>query len=360
MFSKLLALVIAAGCTMPAQESADARAWLNQGVQAFKNAQYADAVSAFQRAVQADPSFTAARLYLGTAYMQQFIPGADTPGNTAMAAAAAEEFTQVLGMDPINKVAMASLASLYLNQKKWDEAQQWYEKITALDPSNADAWYSMGFIAWSRWYPAYATARASLGMRPEAPGPIMDAAVRGDLQARYGGVLDQGLNALDKALAIRPDYSDAMAYKNLLLRERADLRNTPAEYQQDTAEADQWVQRALEVKRQQAQNVTGPAAGAAMPQRIRIGGNVQSASLINRVAPVYPPLAAQAGIRGTVSLMIIIGKDGHVADVQVIKAHPLLAPAAVDAVKQWVYKPTFLNGQPVEVQTTVDVELPQQ
>ena len=91
------------------------------------------------------------------------------------------------------------------------------------------------------------------------------------------------------------------------------------------------------------------------PQRIRVGGNVQAANLINQVRPVYPPLAKQARISGTVELSAVIGKDGRVQDLHVVRGHPLLVQAALDAVKQWVYKPTLLNGEPVEVSTTIDV-----
>ena len=92
-----------------------------------------------------------------------------------------------------------------------------------------------------------------------------------------------------------------------------------------------------------------------VPQRLRVGGNVQSANLINKVTPVYPPLAKQARIQGTVSFAVIIGKDGAIQDMTLISGHPLLVPAATDAVKQWVYKPTLLNGQPTEVETQIDV-----
>ncbi|MGA2273233.1 MAG: M56 family metallopeptidase [Bryobacteraceae bacterium] len=95
--------------------------------------------------------------------------------------------------------------------------------------------------------------------------------------------------------------------------------------------------------------------GTAVPQRIRVGSNVQAANLISRVTPVYPPLAKQAHIQGTVELQVLIGKDGHVQDLKVISGHPLLAQAALDAVKDWLYQPTLLNGEPVEVQTTVNV-----
>jgi protein TonB len=94
---------------------------------------------------------------------------------------------------------------------------------------------------------------------------------------------------------------------------------------------------------------------AAPPQRIRVGGNVQAANLINQVRPVYPPLAKQARISGTVELSAIIGRDGRVQDLKVVRGHPLLVQAALDAVKNWIYKPTLLNGEPVEVSTTIDV-----
>lgn len=90
-------------------------------------------------------------------------------------------------------------------------------------------------------------------------------------------------------------------------------------------------------------------------QRIRQGGNVQAARLINRVQPTYPPLARQARIQGTVRLHAIIAKDGTVQQLEVLSGHPLLVQSALDAVRQWRYQPTLLNGEPVEVDTTVDV-----
>jgi protein TonB len=93
----------------------------------------------------------------------------------------------------------------------------------------------------------------------------------------------------------------------------------------------------------------------AAPQRIRVGGNVQQAMLIRQPKPVYPPLAKQARIQGVVRLNAIIGKDGTIQNLTVANGHPLLVPSALEAVKQWVYKPTLLNGEPVEVITQIDV-----
>src|SRR5438874_2254486 len=81
------------------------------------------------------------------------------------------------------------------------------------------------------------------------------------------------------------------------------------------------------------------------PQRIRVGGNVQQAMLVAQPHPIYPPLAKQARISGVVTLNAVIGKDGHIQNLTVAKGHPLLIQAALDAVKNWIYKPTLLNGE---------------
>jgi protein TonB len=90
-------------------------------------------------------------------------------------------------------------------------------------------------------------------------------------------------------------------------------------------------------------------------QRVRVSPGVIKGLLIHRVEPIYPPLAQQARIQGAVVLSAIIDKDGNVQRLQIVSGHPLLAPAAIAAVKQWRYKPFLLNGQPLEVETTVTV-----
>jgi len=90
-------------------------------------------------------------------------------------------------------------------------------------------------------------------------------------------------------------------------------------------------------------------------QRLRVGGGVQARKLISQEPPVYPPLAKQARIQGTVRLTAIIAKDGTVKDLQLVNGHPLLVAAAQEAVRKWRYEPTLLNGEPVEVITQIDV-----
>jgi outer membrane biosynthesis protein TonB len=102
-------------------------------------------------------------------------------------------------------------------------------------------------------------------------------------------------------------------------------------------------------------NATSIAPSADAPQGIRVGGNVQAANLIRQVRPAYPPMAKQARIQGLVRFNALIGGDGLVKNLEVVSGHPLLVPPALDAVKQWVYKPTLLNGNPVDVITVIDV-----
>ena len=92
-----------------------------------------------------------------------------------------------------------------------------------------------------------------------------------------------------------------------------------------------------------------------IPQRIRVGGNVQAMNLIQRVTPPYPPDAKAARIQGVVRFQATIGKDGGILDLELVSGPAMLVPAATEAVKQWIYKPTLLNGQPVEVITGIDV-----
>jgi TonB family protein len=99
----------------------------------------------------------------------------------------------------------------------------------------------------------------------------------------------------------------------------------------------------------------GVESTAGTVNKIRVGGNVQATNLINQVRPVYPAAAKEGRIQGVVQLEAIIGPDGHVQDLKVTSGHPLLAQAALEAVKDWVYRPTLLNGNPVTVVTSIDV-----
>ena len=251
-------------------EKLKARDNLNKGVQAFKSAKYNSAVEHFKEAVRLDPDFPTARLYLATAYMSQYIPGADSEENLQNARAAEQEFLRVLDKDPQNALAVESLASLHYNQaqggtieqktKKLNEAAEWYTKLSQVDPNNKTAYYSLGVITWAKWYPKLMEARNKLGMKPEDPGPIKDKKVKEELKAQWMDTVNQGIQNLEKALQIDPEYDEAMAYMNLLIRERADLADTPEAYKKDIEVADNWVQKALDTKKIKAERAAQNAA----------------------------------------------------------------------------------------------------
>jgi tetratricopeptide (TPR) repeat protein len=232
---------------------------LNKGVAAYKNAKYSDAVNFFQEATDLDPDNPNARIYLATAYMMQWIPGAESPENLQFAAKAKEEFNKVLAKDPNQAVALASLASLAYNEAdplpleqkmaKLDEAAEWYTKLVTADPKNRDGYYSLGAIAQKKFYPALMTARLNAGMKPDDPGPLKDKKAKDELAAKYTPIIDDGINNLKKSLEIDPENDDAMAYMNLLIRERADLADDKDAYKKQVDEADSWLQKALDTKK---------------------------------------------------------------------------------------------------------------
>jgi tetratricopeptide (TPR) repeat protein len=265
--------IASSGC-----EKLRARDQLNKGVQAFKNAKYAESVENFKVAVELDPTFATARLYLATAYMSQYVPGSDSEENLRFATAAKQNFQLVLDRDANNAVALASMASLNyqeaggvqeLDKKfaKLDEARAWYEKLVQVDPKNKEAWYSMGVISWAKWYPALNVARAELGMKPEDPGPLKDKKVREELRTKYSATIEDGIKNLTHALDIDQNYDDAMAYLNLLNRERADLAETPDAYKQDIATADNWLQKALDTRKAKAAAQAAKSGGGAAPAK---------------------------------------------------------------------------------------------
>jgi tetratricopeptide (TPR) repeat protein len=259
ILAMLLALLSAVGC-----EKLRARDQINKGVQAYKNAKYEDAIDHFQKAVQLDPSLLNARLYLATAYMQQYIPGADSPDNNRFAEQAIDEFKKVLDTTPTPPkeqriLALKGIASLYFNMKKMDLAKQYHEQVAALDPNDPEVYYSIAVIDWTQAYQPRLEARAKLGLKPT--DDIKDKKTCAELQKEISGnqaVVDDGIAKLQKALELRPDYDDAMAYLNLMYRERADLEcDDPAARAADLKTADDWVDKTLATKKAKAERA-GP------------------------------------------------------------------------------------------------------
>src|SRR5579871_1608430 len=199
------------------------------GVSAYSAGQYAKAAELFQSATQLDPSCTQAWLSLGNSFLKQVVPGADTPDNREFADKARQQFETVLGQQPENEQALAAIASIYLQQKRWDDAKAWYEKLTVVNRENKEAFFNLGVIAWNRTSPALSAARARLGMKPTDPGPVKDGEVRQDLHAKYEPAIEEGIEDLKRAIELEAEFDEAMSYLNLLYREKADLEESAEE-----------------------------------------------------------------------------------------------------------------------------------
>jgi tetratricopeptide (TPR) repeat protein len=237
---------------------------LNLGVQAFRQAKYEEAARHFEKAASLDPDNTNAHLYLATAYAQQYIPGVETAENNHLAEMAIEQYRQVLdsgegGSTGINSAK--GIAYLYLNMKNFDEAKQYYETASGLDPQDPEPYYSIGVIDWTRCYQPRMEARTKLGLPPDQsldPSKKDQKKVCDELRARNESIIAEGIEDLNKAIRLKPDYDDAMAYLNLLYREKADIEcDNFTVRAEDLKTAEAWVDKTLAVKKLKEQKVSG-------------------------------------------------------------------------------------------------------
>jgi len=258
-----LALISAVGC-----DKLQARDQLNKGVQAYKNAKYEEAIDHFQKAVSLDPKLLNARLYLATAFAQQYIPGADTPDNNQVANQAIDQFKKVLEMNPgrdQQSTSLKGIASLYFNMKKMEDAKDYHRKVVALDPNDPEAYYSIGVIDWTQAYQNAAESKSKEGMKVD-DDITKDKKLCPTLKQQNEPLVQDGIDNLNKALQLRPDYDDAMAYMNLMYRRKADLECGDADARAaDLKAADDWVDKTMATKKAKAEKQPG-ATGITMDQ----------------------------------------------------------------------------------------------
>ncbi|MGA7710099.1 MAG: tetratricopeptide repeat protein [Acidobacteriaceae bacterium] len=226
-----------------------ARDQLNKGVEAFKTARYEEAINHFQQAVALDPTLPMARLYLATAYSQQVIPNLQTPDNLKNAQLAIQNFQIVLDKEPANINALKGIAALYLNIQNFDQAKAYQNKVIAADPNDAAAYYTIGVIDWTLAYKNALPVRQSFGLHDNGD-PIKDQKACQALAEKNGPIIQEGLDALNKATQLKENYDDAMAYINLMYRRKAENEcgNEDAR-KADIATADEWVQKAMAARK---------------------------------------------------------------------------------------------------------------
>jgi tetratricopeptide (TPR) repeat protein len=225
----------------------EARDQLNKGVQAYKSARYEDAIQHFQEAVRLDPTYPSAQLYLATAYAQSVVPDLETPENLKRAQMAIDGFKQVYDRDPKDVGSIKGIAALYLNIGKYDDAKTWQLKAIAVDPQDAEAYYTVGYIDWRQ---AYRNAVQQLGTENLTDGgdgnPKMSKKLCAQLQQINTPLVTEGLQYMQKAVDVRPNYDDAMSYMNLLNRRKADLEcGNEAARKADVQAAIDWNSKAM-------------------------------------------------------------------------------------------------------------------
>lgn len=225
---------------------------LDMGARAYRAARYEEAVQHFQNATNLDPQKSIAHLYLATAYAQQFIPGVETADNSHLAEAAVSEYQAILKIDQHSINSLKGIAYIRLQQKRFEDAKAFYHRAIGEDQNDAEAYYSIGVIDWTQVYSRRMKEYLKIDVKPD--GSLISRpecwAVRSDNESR----VKDGMENLAKALELRPDYDDAIAYMNLMYRERANIEcSDPESYESDMATADHWVDFTLSCKRTKAE-----------------------------------------------------------------------------------------------------------
>jgi tetratricopeptide (TPR) repeat protein len=240
-----------------------ARDLLNKGVAAFKNGQSDAAIEDFKQAKEADPDLLNARLYLATAYASLYIPGAPSAENLARGQQAVTEFKEVLDKDPNNLSAIDGIGSILFQMagqpfdpKKFEESKSYHQRHIQLKPDDPEPYYWIGVIDWTLAFRANGEMRLDYNknnikkqIRDDDPLPPD---LRTQYVTKYGPQVDEGIEDLKKAISLRPDYDDAMAYLNLLYRRKADMVEGKEEREALKKQADDLVEKVKEIKQKRA------------------------------------------------------------------------------------------------------------
>lgn len=267
----IVALVVAVSLGATGCNKLKARDHLNKGVAAYKNAQFERAIEHFKTAKELDPELINARLYLATAYAAQYIPGAPSEENIRMGQQAVAEFQQVLEVDPNNLSAIDGIGSILFNmggtpfdREKFEQSKEFHMRHIRLRPEDPEPYYWIGVINWTLAYRGNKEVRADWNQRNPRRAvkdeEQLPPAARAEFIEKTGEMVDEGIRLLKTALEIDPNYENAMAYLNLLYRERADLQcDDAAARAADLQTADEWVDKTMATKRIKAEKAAQQA-----------------------------------------------------------------------------------------------------
>jgi len=246
-----------------------ARDLLNKGVAAFKNGQSDSAIEDFKSATELDPDLLVARLYLATAYASLYIPGAPSQENLARGNQAISEFKKVLELDPKNLAAIDGVGSILYQMagtpfdlSKFEESKKYHQLHIDIKPSDPEPYYWIGVINWVLSNRTNLELRAAYNKdhinKQVKETEALPAAVRGDYVTKSSQLTDDGIVSLKKALEIKPDYDDAMAYLNLLYRRKADMVESADERASLQKQADDLLDKIKEIKQKRSEQPQQP------------------------------------------------------------------------------------------------------
>jgi tetratricopeptide (TPR) repeat protein len=257
----LLLAVTSSGCRKWVYQL-KARDQLNKGVGAFRNAQFQSAINYFQNSVALDPAFLNARLYLASAYQQLYVPEGESPENVKVGQQSIDAFEDVLKIEPTNTTAIASIALIYYQMHKFDKAKEYQRRRLDLDPNNPEPYYWIGVIDWGVCFRNNGTLRNELKLNtPNAAGvfPALPEKSRVELEKQNGPLVDEGLKVLQKAIELKPNDFDTMAYLNLTYRQKADIEPDAEARAADLKMAEDWQGKAVGVRRQATEKAASSA-----------------------------------------------------------------------------------------------------
>ena len=256
-FAAFILFVIATSTLLPAQQPS-AKDEIRAGVLAYQFSNYSSAADHFQAALKLDPASIQAQLGLSTSYAQQYVPGDESEANVGLATQAIAAFKAVLTASPTDQQryqSVVSIASLSFNMKRWDDAREHYMKAIELKPDDAHNYFLMAVIDWTLSYPPRVKMREDMHLTESEM--ISDATACASLRAQSQHYVDDGIQSLEKALQLQPDDDDAMAYMNLLYRERAEYEcDQPDARKADLKAADEWVDKTIAVKKAKVEKTT--------------------------------------------------------------------------------------------------------
>ena len=248
------------------EDQRQAREALNRGVQNFKNGQSEEAISEFARAKQLDPQLLNGRLYLATAYASLYIPGAPSEENRQKGEAAIAEFRGVLILQPENLSAIDGIGSLLFQMagtsgfdaNMMQESKSFHQRHSQISPQDPEPYYWVGVTDWTLAFRANGLYRARYNLsvhgKELAEDEPLPPEVRYEYAREYEPTIEEGIESLQRAIQLRPEYDDAMAYLNLMYRRKADIVETKEQRDELMKMADDLLDRIKELKQKRIES----------------------------------------------------------------------------------------------------------